>query len=188
MIFGVMAFTLFATVFIERKAESRLYTDVTNIPRNRVALLLGTTPINYWGQPSPTFTDRVNTAAALYKAGKTDYIIASGSSRFNHLDETGAMRDGLIERGVPADRILIDTAGYRTATSIERAKTVFGLDTITIVSQGSHGARALLIAERKGMNAIAICAPDTGKKVFPVRTFLRECFARDKMLLEYLFY
>lgn len=187
LVFGVIFFTLFATVFVERNAENRLYTEVKNIPRNRVALLLGTTPINYWGKPSPTFVSRLNSAAELYHSGKADTILASGSDHFHNLDEVSAMRDGLIERGVPEANIIIDTCAYRTAVSIERAKSVYGLDSLTIVSQASHSARALMLADKYGVKAVAVCAPDTGKLVFPIRSMVREWLARDKLVFESLF-
>jgi hypothetical protein len=36
------------------------------------------------------------------------------------------MRDALIEKGVPTDRIYLDYAGFRTLDSVVRAKEIFG--------------------------------------------------------------
>ncbi len=75
-----LAFTIYANVSVEKTTKKRTYTSVDSIPHNRVALLLGTNPLNRLGRPNSYFTNRIKTAAALYHAGKTDYIIASGDN------------------------------------------------------------------------------------------------------------
>lgn len=92
----VIAFTVYANVRVERAAESRIFTSVDSIPHNKVALLLGTNPLNRWGRPNSYFTNRINTAAELYHAGKVDFIIASGDNHTKEYDEPTAMRDSLM--------------------------------------------------------------------------------------------
>ncbi len=183
----VVAFTIYANVRVGNAAEKRLYATVDSVPHNKVALLLGTNPLNRWGRPNSYFTNRINTAAELYHAGKVDFIIASGDNHTKLYDEPTAMRDSLIAHGVPEDRIILDFAGFRTLDSVVRAKEVFGCDSLTIISQADHNARALYLAEANGMEAVAISAPLRAGRWVRTRLALREWLARDKMMLDIWF-
>lgn len=183
----VVAFTIYANVRVENVAGRRLYATVDSVPHNKVALLLGTNPLNRWGRPNSYFTNRINTAAELYHAGKVDFIIASGDNHTKLYDEPTAMRDSLIAHGVPENRIILDFAGFRTLDSVVRAKEVFGCDSLTIISQADHNARALYLAEANGMEAVAISAPLRAGRWVRTRLALREWLARDKMMLDIWF-
>lgn len=181
------AFTMYANIMVERMAHDRIYSDVSSIPHNKVALLLGTNPLNRLGKPNTYFTNRIKTAASLFHAGKIDYIIASGDNHVKEYDEPTAMRDSLMAQGVPEDRIILDFAGFRTLDSVVRAKEVFGCDSITIISQEDHNARALYLAESNGIEAVAMSAPLHAGIRVRVRLALRELLARDKMMLDIWF-
>ncbi len=183
----VIAFMVYANIRVENTAEGRIYTNVDSIPYNKVALLLGTNPLNRVGRPNSYFVNRINTAAELYHAGKVDFIIASGDNHTKKYDEPTAMRDSLIAHGVPEDRIILDYAGFRTLDSVVRAKEVFGCDSLTIISQADHNARALYLAEANGIEAVAISAPLRAGRWVRTRLALREWLARDKMLLDICF-
>lgn len=183
----IVAFTVYANVKVENAAESRIYFSADSVPRNKVALLLGTNPLNKLGRPNSYFTTRINTAAELYHAGKVDFIIASGDNHTKKYDEATAMRDSLIAHGVPECRIILDFAGFRTLDSVVRAKEVFGCDSLTIISQADHDARALYLADANGIKAVAIAAPLRAGRLVRTRLALREWLARDKMMLDLWF-
>lgn len=179
-----IAFSLYANIRVVKTTEDRMYSTVESVPYNKVALLLGTNPVNKWGRPNPYFTNRINTAAELYHAGKVDFIIASGDNHTRQYDEPTAMRDSLMAHGVPEDRIVLDFAGFRTLDSVVRAKEVFGCDTLTIVSQADHNARALYLARANGIEAVAVSAPFRAGRLVRTQLALREWLARDKMMLD----
>lgn len=183
----VIAFTIYANIRVENAAHGRIYTNVDSIPHNKVALLLGTNPLNRLGRPNSYFLNRISTAAELYHAGKVDYIIASGDNHTRQYDEPTAMRDSLMTHGVPDDRIILDFAGFRTLDSVVRAKEVFGCDSLTIISQSDHNARALYLAEANGINAVAISAPLRAGRWVRTRLAIREWLARNKMMLDIWF-
>ena len=183
----ITSFTIYANIRVEKAANERIYTSVDAIPYNKVALLLGTNPLNKWGRPNSYFTNRIKTASELYKAGKVDYIIASGDNHTKDYDEPTAMRDSLMAHGVPEDRIILDFAGFRTLDSVVRAKEVFGCDSLTIISQADHNARALYLAEANGIEAVAVAAPLRAGRWVRTRLALREWLARDKMMLDIWF-
>ena len=183
----VIIFTVYANVKVERAAEGKIYTSVDSVPHNKVALLLGTNPLNKWGRPNSYFTNRIKTASELYHAGKVDYIIASGDNHTKDYDEPTAMRDSLMAQGVPEDRIILDFAGFRTLDSVVRAKEIFGCDSLTIISQADHNARALYLAEANGIESVAVSAPLRAGKWVRTRLAIREWLARDKMMLDIWF-
>lgn len=183
----IIAFTIFANVKVEKAAEGNIYNVVDSVPHNKVALLLGTNPLNRWGRPNSYFTNRIKTAAELYHAGKVDYILASGDNHTQKYDEPTAMRDSLMAHGVPENRIILDFAGFRTLDSVVRAKEVFGCDSLTIISQADHNARALYLAKANGIEAVAVSAPLRAGRWVRTRLAIRECLARDKMMLDIWF-
>lgn len=186
-----VALVFLFTIMVNRRVESetchQIYQNINSIPHNKVALLLGTNPLNRYGRPNSYFTNRIDMAAQLYHAGKVDFIIASGDNHIKAYDEPTAMRDSLISHGVPENRIILDFAGFRTLDSVVRAKEVFGCDSLTIISQSDHCARALYIAEANGVNAIAMAAPLRAGRLVRTRLAIREWLARDKMMLDLWF-
>lgn len=177
-------FTVGVNYSVGRKSEALIYNTVDSVPHNKVALLLGTSPLNRLGRANSYFTNRINTAAALFHAGKADYILASGDNHTRQYDEPTAMRNSLIAHGVPADRIILDYAGFRTLDSVVRAKEIFGCDSLTIISQADHCARALYLAQSAGIHAVAVAAPLRAGRAVRIRLALREWLARDKMILD----
>jgi SanA protein len=93
------------------------------------------------------------------------------------------MKEDLIARGVPASRIIMDNAGFRTLDSILRCRDVFKQDSMTIISQKFHNQRALYIANHKRVTAVAFNAED-GDSYWDVT--IREKLARVKLMLDLL--
>lgn len=183
----VILFTVYANVKVAHNTKDRIYYDMSVIPYNKVGLLLGTNPLTKWGTPNSYFTNRINTAAKLYHSGKVDFIIASGDNHTRQYDEPTAMRDSLIAHGVPEERIILDYAGFRTLDSVVRAKEIFDCNSLTIISQADHDARALYLADANDINAVAAVAPLRAGYRVRFRLALREWLARDKMLLDIWF-
>lgn len=97
------------------------------------------------------------------------------------------MRDSLMAHGVPEGRIILDFAGFRTLDSVVRAKEIFGCDSLAVISQADHDARALYLAEANGIDAVAVVAPLRAGRWVRTRLALREWLARDKMILDLIF-
>ncbi len=155
---GVFA-TLANDISITRNATARLYYLADEIPATQVALVLGTSKyarreINRY------YSARIEAAAELFHAGRIRSILLSGDGSSRYYDETSTMRQDLIERGVPKDRIMLDYAGVRTLDSVFRAKKVFGLDRVIVVSQQFHCERAIYLADAIGLEATGFCADD----------------------------
>src|ERR1039457_3025990 len=145
-------------------ANGRVFRSVDNLPTREVGLVLGTSRETRHGKPNLHFNQRIEAAAALYRAGKVHHLLVSGDNHVASYDEPDDMRNALMAAGVPASAITCDYAGFRTLDSVMRAKEIFGLAQCTIISEEFHCPRALWIAQRHGLDAIAFAAPDVGLK------------------------
>lgn len=171
-------------------ASGRTYDNVKEIPHNKYALLLATSPITPEGAHNFSFDNRIKATDDLYKAGKIDYIIASGGDytkdQKSGCDEPAAIRDSLVARGIPEDRIILDYEGTRTLNSIVKAKQVFHLDSVTLISQKYHNERAIYLSDKNGIYAIGYNAEPSQIRLKRIKNFIREIFARPKMFLDIL--
>ena len=126
----------------------------------------------------------MDTAAALYASGKVRHLLLSGANPSERYNEPKAMAAALKDRGVPPGAVTLDFAGFRTLDSLVRARAVFDLQKLTIITQRYHGYRALFIAQRQGIDAVAMAAPTNPAVVQSRRTEIREIFARVKVVLD----
>ena len=73
-----------------------------------------------------------------------DKLLLSGDHGRVKYDEVGTMKRILLARGIPAQDIFTDHAGFDTWDSAQRAKRVFDVDSAVVVTQKlPHGPRAL---------------------------------------------
>ena len=188
VIVAIIAVIFFCDGLVSYKTSSRTYDDPEEIPHNTYGLLLGTSPVTRQGTHNYMFVNRIKAAVTLFNEGKIDTIIASGGSykgtEKHGCDEPQAMKDSLIARGVPADRILLDYDGTRTLKSIENAKNTYGLDTVTLISQKFHNERAIYLADRKGIQTIGYNAAASPILKSRIKNRSREYLARVKMFID----
>jgi len=176
-------FIAIANLVILQLASGRLYHSVRAVPFNQTALVLGTNRTLSDGRPNPYYGDRIAAAARLYEAGKVRRLIVSGGIEPSGQSQAAAMKRDLEKKGVPAQAITTDPAGFRTLDSVLRAHDVYGLGRFTVVTQRFHASRAVAIARRHGLDAIAYCTPNPpGGNAFRVEA--REVFARARAFLD----
>jgi SanA protein len=159
-------------------AAGKIFHNTADMPQNEVALVLGTGKLTPAGRPNLHFNQRIAAAAKLFHSGKIRHLLVSGDNHVQGYDEPSDMRDALAAAGVPTNAITCDFAGFRTLDSVVRARSVFGLKNLTIVTEEFHCPRALWIAKQHGLNAVAFAAPDLSSKRWTLRVKVREAFAR----------
>lgn len=169
--------------YISKNTDHLTYNNVYSMPPNKVGLVLGTSKFVSKGKSNLYFTNRIKAAAELYRADKIQMIIVSGDNGSKYYNEPRDMKKALEKEGVPSEAIVMDFAGFRTLDSVVRAKEVFDQQHITIISQAFQNERAVYIAQEKGLEAVAFNADDV-PPTWGVKTRLRECFARVKMILD----
>jgi len=166
-------------------SRGRLFDDPATLPKTRAALVFGTTS-RVQGRENLYFRYRIDAAYEVWEAGKVDVIIVSGDNRTRFYNEPRDMRQALIERGVPNDRIVSDFAGLRTLDSVVRAKEIFGADPVLFISQRFQNERAIYLAKANGIEAYGYNARNVGTQA-GFKTHVREVGARVKMWLDVRF-
>jgi uncharacterized SAM-binding protein YcdF (DUF218 family) len=119
------------------------------------ALVLGAAVLG--NEPSPVLAERLRHARQLLETGQVRAIVVTGGrSPEDDLSEAEASRDWLVAEGVPADAIVLENASRTTIENLLLARPVLrqaGLQSVLIVSDPLHMRRAMLIAERMGLDA-----------------------------------
>lgn len=105
------------------------------------------------GTPSYMLADRLDAGVALYHAGAAPKLLLSGDHGKKYYDEVNAMKKYVLECGVPEEDIFLDFAGFSTYDSMYRAKAIFQVNTVIVVTQKYHQHRALYLAEKLGYKA-----------------------------------
>ena len=116
------------------------------------ALVLGA-GVSEDGFPSWVLRDRLARALELYESGRVTTILVSGDHRTREYDEPNAMRVWLEAHHVPSSAIFMDHAGLDSYSSVWRAKHVFGVSRVVVVTQDFHLPRVLWVARSLGMEA-----------------------------------
>ncbi|MBU2974276.1 MULTISPECIES: vancomycin high temperature exclusion protein [Zobellia] len=186
LIIVLFLFILLCDYIISSSAEGKTFSDSNEITKNRVGLVLGTSKKLIGGLPNPYYTYRIKATVELYNAQKIDFVLVSGDNGTRYYNEPNTFKKDLMANGIPPEKIFLDFAGFRTLDSMVRAKEVFGLDNVTVISQEFHNQRAIYLAEKKGLKAIGYNATGiSGKEGLKVH--LREYLARVKVFLDLLF-
>lgn len=133
-----------------------------------------------WGdKPSPMLQDRLDTAIKLYKDGVSNKIIMTGDHGTKEYDEVNIMKQYAIDAGIPSEDIFMDHAGFSTYESIYRARDIFKVKKMVIVTQEYHLYRALYIANSLGVKSYGVNS-DPRKYAGQLYREAREILARNK--------
>ena len=123
-------------------------------------------------------------AIAVYQKGLVDKILVTGDNSSVDHNEVNPMRNYLIKNGIPEQDIFVDHAGFDTYSSMYRARDIFQVESMIVVSQAFHLPRAVYIARSLGLTAYGIVA-DRGHYLFSNN--IREIFGDVKALGNLLF-
>jgi SanA protein len=174
---------LAAGYVIERNTRGAVFDEPGKLPHRHVALVLGCAPRLGNGKPNPYFVNRIEAGAAVFNAGKADYLLVSGDNHTRRYDEPTAMKEALVHLGVPEQRVVLDYAGFSTSDSILRAKLVFGQTDLCVVSQRDHAMRAVYIGRHYAIAAVGFAAKDIPAR-YGWRVSLRESLARVRTVFD----
>ena len=148
-------------------------------------MVLGTSNRLTDGSPNPYYTNRIEATVTLYTAGKIEFVLVSGDNGSIYYNEPNTIKKDLIDAGIPENVIFLDYAGFRTLDSVVRAKFIFGLEKVTVISQQFHNERAIYVAKLKGLDAIGYNAEDLPASQ-GIKVQLREYLARVKVFIDVL--
>jgi len=140
--------------FVRLISAGHLHTP-ESVPSAPVALVLGARVFPS-GTPSPFLAARLDLAHRLYRDGKVRAVLVSGDNLAPEYNEPDAMRAYLVNAGMPAEAVVADYAGFDTYDSCVRARRIFGVDRLVIVTQGYHLPRAVATCRALGLDATGV--------------------------------
>ena len=154
--------------------------DIDNMKKHEnidAILVLGAGLKN--NKPSKMLEERLKEAIYLYEEGISKSIIVSGDHGRVNYDEVNVMKQYLIDNGISEDVIFMDHAGFNTYDSMYRAKEIFGVKSMVVVTQEYHLYRALFIANNLG---IEVYGANATKEIYSGQMYreIREILARVK--------
>ena len=170
-----------AIVFVQDANE---LTVRENAPDSADAVLVLGAGLNKDGTPSPMLKDRLDLGISLYRQGYAPKLLLSGDNGQEYYNEVKAMLDYAVSEGVPMEDIFCDYAGFSTYDSVYRARDIFCVEKVIIVTQQYHLYRALHGCRAMGIEALGAGA-DQQKYAGREMRELREVLARDKDLVKW---
>ncbi|MET9698395.1 ElyC/SanA/YdcF family protein [Streptomyces sp. NPDC006529] len=174
---------LLPSAWTHAAAGDRLRTTA-DTPAAEVAVVFGA---GLWdGQPTPYLANRLDAAAALYRAGRVKVVLVTGDNSRVAYDEPDAMRAYLTRHGVPDGRIVSDFAGFDTWDSCVRTREIFGVHRAVLISQGFHIRRAVALCEAAGVESYGV-GVDQAHDATWYYGGVREVFASGKAALDAVF-
>ena len=108
------------------------------------------------GTPSRFLRARLDLALLLLQRGTVDRLLLSGDAQAPEYDEPAAMRAHLLAAGAADDRLVLDPWGLDTYDSCVRARDVYGVDRVVVVTQTYHLPRAVGTARLVGLDAVGV--------------------------------
>jgi vancomycin permeability regulator SanA len=174
-----MAVVLLINGYVVLKYKNRVLTEEEAKEKNVDCILVLGAAV--WGgtRPSPMLQDRLDQGINLYYLGASNRMLMSGDHGGQYYDEVNVMKNYAMDQGIDDSAIFMDHAGFSTYESMARAKDVFEVESVIIVTQGYHLSRALYVANELGLDAYGV-ASDPRQYSNQMYRDLRELAARVK--------
>ena len=167
-------------------SRGKIYRFAQKIEAKYTGILLGSL---VFGENSLSTTTRLRAEKAidLYRKEKIQRILVSGDHDQSDYDEVNAIKNHLLNQGIPKKDVFMDHADFDTYDSMVRAKKVFLVDDAIIISQDFHLLRTVFIANAVGLNAEGAVAKDSPNLSLKYMEN-REILARVKAFLGVVFH
>ncbi|HEY5383408.1 MAG TPA: ElyC/SanA/YdcF family protein [Candidatus Paceibacterota bacterium] len=173
---GLYAYIVYAT-------QKSIFSSIDALPSAQTALVLGAS-VTSGGALSPVLKERADEAIVLYNTHKVTKILVTGDNATLSHDEVDPVGKYMVAAGIPKADIFLDHAGFDTYSSMYRARTVFEVTSMIVVSQPFHLPRAVFIAQALGLTAYGM---DAGKGELFLYNDIREIPASVKAVYDLLF-
>ena len=136
-----------------------------------------------WGDsPSHMLEERLNRGIEVYNSPATNRLLMSGDHGRTDYDEVNVMKSFAMKSGATSHEVFMDHAGFSTYESMYRARDVFDVDSLIIVTQKYHLYRAIYDARKLGLEAYGVAADGQYNYALDMRLYnnFRESLARCK--------
>ena len=164
-----------------------VYYQETHLPAigdSDVIIVLGA-QVKEDGTPSVALQRRLTAALESYWQDRQLIIVCGAQGGNEPRAEGDVMRDWLLEKGVPAEDVVAETASFNTRENLTYAKAIMehrGLENALVVTSDYHVARALKLCEQAGIRATGKGSPS--KPEYFIKNHFREGLSWIKLWLE----
>lgn len=139
------------------------------------------------GEPLSTLAYRLDRAVGLFDEGYAPAIIVSGGQGADEvISEAEAMRNYLIQRGIPESVIIMEAQSTTTRENMAYSKAIMdenGYESALIVTSDYHLWRAMQLADRAGISGSCAGARNSSNIFFTVKNLARETLSWIKFAL-----
>lgn len=118
--------------------SNRYFLDIDEISKEKFDCVLVLGAGVRGDSPTPMLKERLSKGLEVYKTGCTDRILMSGDHGRTEYDEVNVMKTYAIENGAVADEVFMDHAGFSTYETMYRARDIFEVKKVIIVTQKYH--------------------------------------------------
>ncbi len=178
-----MVLVILASPAIVYFSSRNIRYDAASVPARRVVLVLGA-GLQSDGTPTDYLKRRIETGVDILRSGRAEIMLMSGDNRYHHYNEPEAMKRYALSLGVGDRDIALDYGGYNTYDSCHRAKSVFELDEVIIVTQGYHLSRALFACNNLGIDSVGVAAKQFHGRDFTWSYIVRELASTNKAVVQ----
>lgn len=174
-------------VFCAAALMGFVYYKETHLPPvgdSDVIIVLGA-QVKADGTPSVALERRLTAALESYQADRQLIIVCGAQGSNEPRAEGDVMRDWLIEKGVPEDDVVAETASFNTRENLTYARAIMqhrGLEEALVVTSDYHVARALALCRQVGISAVGKGSPS--KPEYFIKNHFREGLSWIKFWLE----
>jgi SanA protein len=165
-------------------SKNLVFDKIANLPQREIELVLGTEPVRPDGSVNQHFLNRTDAAAKVFLAGKATNILISGNRNNRGFNEVLEIQDRILAKGVPQSAIKLDFDGNRTFESIRRAREIYHLKQVILITDAFHAPRSIFLCKHFGIDAIAYCPGRDTFGYWSVRYSVKEYFARLKAIFD----
>ena len=137
------------------------------------------------GTPSVALRRRLEAALESYRQKRQLLIVCGAQGANEPRAEGDVMRDWLLERGVPGEDVVAETASFNTRENLAYARAIMehrGLERALVVTSDYHVARALALCRQAGIDATGKGSPS--KPEYFLKNHFREGLSWIKFWLE----
>jgi len=185
---GMVLVSLLVNMGMVFAVRNYVYTDIAEVPPRTVVLVLGAHVTGT--RLSSVLQDRVEGGMRLMESGKGEKLLLSGDHGRKDYNEVGAMRLYVLANApfIQHEDIFLDHAGFSTWDSMFRARDVFQVKDLIIVTQEFHISRAVAMARSLGLDAVGYALSQEHFSRRTVRFWqFREYFARVRGFFSIVF-
>lgn len=182
----ILAAPLAVSAYVIKSTEGYLISEETAPELGADCILVLGAGLKPDGTPNHMLKDRLDKGIELYRLGVAPKILLSGDNGQQEYDEVNAMKEYVLNEGVPSEDIFMDHAGFSTYESMYRARDIFLVKKAIIITQRYHQYRALYTARGLGIEGWGVISEP---RTYSGQTYreVREILARDKDFLKVFF-